>query len=139
VVGAWYSPTASAATRTCGGSWPEFEGDFKVVLFDQVGAGGSDLSAYDTAKYWTLHGYADDVVEIGRALGLTDAVFVGHSVSAMIGVLALASDLFGRTVLVGPSAGTSTTATTRAASTRSRSRSFWALADDHYDPKTSNG
>src|SRR3984885_12298850 len=67
---------------------PEFEKDFKVVLFDHVGAGGSDLSAYDKAKYSTLRGYADDVVEIGRALRLKDAVFVGHSVSAMIGILA---------------------------------------------------
>ena len=85
---------------------PEFESDFKVVLFDHVGAGGSDLSAYDKAKYSTLHGYADDLVEIGSELGLKDAVFVGHSVSAMIGVLASlkAPDLFGRMVLVGPSA-----------------------------------
>jgi sigma-B regulation protein RsbQ len=67
---------------------PEFEDDFKVVLFDHVGAGGSDLSAHEKAKYSTLHGYADDVVEIGRELALKDAVFVGHSVSAMIGVLA---------------------------------------------------
>src|SRR5580698_7751789 len=85
---------------------PEFEQDFKVVLFDQVGAGGSDLSAYDKTKYSSLHGYADDVVEIGRELNLKDAVFVGHSVSAMIGILASlkAPDLFGRIVLVGPSA-----------------------------------
>src|ERR1700743_2156464 len=85
---------------------PEFEGDFKVVLFDHVGAGGAGLSAYDEAKIYTLYGYADDLVEIGRTLGLKDAVFVGHSVSAMIGVLASlkAPDLFGRMVLVGPSA-----------------------------------
>jgi sigma-B regulation protein RsbQ len=84
---------------------PEFEKDFKVVLFDQVGAGGSDLSAYDKTKYSTLHGYADDLVEIGRDLGLKHAVFVGHSVSAMIGLLAglKAPALFGRMVLVGPS------------------------------------
>jgi sigma-B regulation protein RsbQ len=44
---------------------PEFEHDFKVVLFDHVGAGGSDLSAYDPRKYSTLSGYADNVVEIG--------------------------------------------------------------------------
>ena len=76
------------------------------MLFDHVGAGGSDLSAYDKAKYSTLHGYADDLAEIGNALGLKDAVFVGHSVSAMIGVLASlkAPDLFGRMVLVGPPA-----------------------------------
>src|ERR1700733_9350255 len=85
---------------------PEFEKDFKVLLFDHVGAGGSDLSAYNKAKYSTLRGYADDVVEIGRELNLKDAVFVGHSVSAMIGILASlkAPDLFGRMVLVGPSA-----------------------------------
>ena len=84
---------------------PEFENDFKVVLFDHVGAGGSDLSAYGKTKYSTLHGYADDLVEIGRDLRLKDAVFVGHSVSAMIGLLASlkAPDLFGRMVLVGPS------------------------------------
>ena len=85
---------------------PAFEGDFKVVLFDHVGAGGSDLSAYDYRKYSTLSGYAEDVIEIGRELKLKDAVFVGHSVSAMIGVLASlkAPGMFSRLVLVGPSA-----------------------------------
>jgi len=85
---------------------PAFERDFKTVLFDHVGAGGSDLSAYDPRKYSSLSGYADDVVEIGRELNLKDAVFVGHSVSAMIGVLASlkAPGMFGRLVLVGPSA-----------------------------------
>jgi sigma-B regulation protein RsbQ len=85
---------------------PKFEHAFKVVLFDHVGAGGSDLSAYDPRKYSTLSGYADDVVEIGRELKLQDAVFVGHSVSAMIGVLASlkAPGMFGQLVLVGPSA-----------------------------------
>src|ERR1700733_7345893 len=85
---------------------PEFENNFRVVLFDHVGAGGTDLSAYDHQKYSALSGYAEDVVEVGRALGLKDAVFVGHSVSAMIGVLAAlkAPDMFGQLVLVGPSA-----------------------------------
>jgi sigma-B regulation protein RsbQ len=85
---------------------PAFESEFRTVLFDHVGAGGSDLKAYDKAKYSTLAGYADDVVEIGRDLGLTNAVFVGHSVSSMIGVLAAqkAPDMFGKLVLVGPSA-----------------------------------
>jgi sigma-B regulation protein RsbQ len=85
---------------------PAFEGDFKGVLFDHVGAGGSDLSAYDYRKYSTLSGYAEDVVEIGRELKLKDAVFVGHSVSAMIGVLASlkAPAIFSQLVLVGPSA-----------------------------------
>ena len=84
---------------------PEFRAGFKTVLFDHVGAGKSDLTAYEAAKYASLDGYADDLVEIGRELELEDAVFVGHSVSAMIGVLASlrASDLFGSLVMVGPS------------------------------------
>src|SRR5688500_12994807 len=65
-----------------------FEVDFRVILFDHVGAGRSDLKCYDSQKYSTLDAYADDVVEIGRELALEDAVFVGHSVSAMIGGLA---------------------------------------------------
>jgi sigma-B regulation protein RsbQ len=85
---------------------PAFEADFTSVLFDHVGAGGSDLSTYDKTKYSSLAGYAGDVVEIGRALALHDAVFVGHSVSSMIGVLAAeqAPSMFGKLVLVGPSA-----------------------------------
>jgi sigma-B regulation protein RsbQ len=85
---------------------PAFENDFTVVLFDHVGAGGSDLSAYDHRKYSELAGYAEDIVEIGRELSLKNAVFVGHSVSAMIGVLASlkAPGMFGQLVLVGPSA-----------------------------------
>ena len=84
---------------------PSFEHSHRVVLFDHVGAGGSDLSAYDPARYGRLQGYADDVVEIVEALDLPPVVFVGHSVSAMIGVLAAADrpDLFERLVLVGPS------------------------------------
>ena len=85
---------------------PAFENEFRTVLFDHVGAGKSDLRAYDRNKYSSLHGYAEDVVEIGRALGLKDAVFVGHSVSAMIGALASikAPDLLEALVMVGPSA-----------------------------------
>jgi sigma-B regulation protein RsbQ len=85
---------------------PAFEGSFQTILFDHVGAGGSDLSAYDTQKYSTLNGYAEDVVEIGRELDLKGATFVGHSVSAMIGVLASlkAPEMFKNLVLVGPSA-----------------------------------
>ncbi len=84
---------------------PAFEDRFKVVLFDHVGAGGSNLSAYDPAKYASLAGYADDIVEIGRELAFRDAVYVGHSVAAMMGVLASvhAPGLFGKLVLVGPS------------------------------------
>jgi sigma-B regulation protein RsbQ len=83
---------------------PDFEVDHRVVLFDHVGAGRSDLTAYDPQKYGSLRGYASDVVEICRALDLRDVVFVGHSVSAMIGVLALkeAPELIGALVMVGP-------------------------------------
>ena len=84
---------------------PAFEADFKVILFDQIGAGGSDFAAYDPDKYATLHGYADDVVELAEDLGVLDGVFVGHSVSAIIGVLAIkkAPHLFTDLVMVGPS------------------------------------
>jgi sigma-B regulation protein RsbQ len=84
---------------------PAFEADHRVVLFDHVGFGGSDLSAHDPERHGSLGGYADDVVELCRALELTDAVFVGHSVSAMIGVLAAARapEAIGALVLVGPS------------------------------------
>jgi sigma-B regulation protein RsbQ len=83
---------------------PDFEVDHKVVLFDYVGAGGSDLAAYDSERYGSLRGYAADVVEICRELGLSDVVLVGHSVSAIIGVLAVAQapELFGALVMVGP-------------------------------------
>jgi sigma-B regulation protein RsbQ len=82
-----------------------FETDFRVILFDHVGSGRSDLSAYDSKKYSTLDGYADDIVEIGQALDLKNAVFVGHSVSAMIGALASikAPGMFSELVMVGPS------------------------------------
>jgi len=84
---------------------PAFRDRFRTVLFDHVGAGNSDLTAYDPAKYADLQGYAEDVVAIGRALELQNAIFVGHSVSAMIGALAsiAAPELFGYLVMVGPS------------------------------------
>lgn len=84
---------------------PEFAADHRVVLFDHVGTGGSDLDAYDPQKYGSLEGYAADLVEICRELELSDVVLVGHSVSAMIAVLAhrRAPELFGALVLVGPS------------------------------------
>jgi sigma-B regulation protein RsbQ len=83
---------------------PDFEVDHRVVLFDHVGAGRSDLTAYDPEKYGSLRGYASDIVQICRDLGLSDVVLVGHSVSAMIGVLALqeAPELFGAMVMIGP-------------------------------------
>jgi sigma-B regulation protein RsbQ len=84
---------------------PAFEATHRIVLFDLVGAGGSDLTAFDPDRYSDLRGYSEDVLEICHALDLTDVVFVGHSVSAMIGVLAAnrEPDLFSRLVLVGPS------------------------------------
>lgn len=84
---------------------PSFTDAFRVVLFDHVGAGKSDLSAWSPGKYSSLEGYAADVVEILRELDAGEAIFVGHSVSAMIGVLAArdAPELFSRLVLVGPS------------------------------------
>jgi sigma-B regulation protein RsbQ len=84
---------------------PAFEETHRVVLFDHVGAGQSDVSAYDRQKYATLDGYATDVLEICRDLALAEVIFVGHSVSAMIGVLAARRepDRFKALVLVGPS------------------------------------
>jgi sigma-B regulation protein RsbQ len=84
---------------------PAFEDTHRTVLFDHVGAGQSDASAYDRKKYGSLEGYVDDVLEICHALELSDVIFVGHSVSAMIGVLAAKRepDCFKALVLVGPS------------------------------------
>ena len=84
---------------------PAFEMHYKIVLFDYVGAGNSDLRFYDPEKYGSLDGYAADVLEICHELKLKDVVFVGHSVSSVIGILAAISepDLFSKLVLVGPS------------------------------------
>ena len=84
---------------------PRFEDRYQVVLFDHVGAGGSDPAAYDPDRHATLGGYADDLVGILEDLDLHDVVFVGHSVSSMIGVLAAnaAPERFAHLVLVGPS------------------------------------
>jgi len=84
---------------------PAFADDHRIVLFDHVGAGGSDLTAYDFERYGMLDAYAEDLLELLRELDLHDVVFVGHSVSAMIGVLAADAepDRFGALVMVGPS------------------------------------
>jgi len=84
---------------------PAFESDFRVIAFDHVGAGRSDLAAFDPDKYANLQGYAGDLVEIGEALDVRQGVFVGHSVSAMIGLLASlkAPEMFDALVMVGPS------------------------------------
>jgi sigma-B regulation protein RsbQ len=85
--------------------WPAFAEEYRIILFDHVGAGGSDASAYDPKRYSSLGGYADDVLDICHELELDDVIFVGHSVSSMMGVLAAAAEphQFARLVLVGPS------------------------------------
>src|SRR4051794_35643714 len=77
---------------------PAFEPNYKVVRFDHVGHGRSDASAFDPARYVSLEGYARDLIEICGELDVQQAIFVGHSVSAMIGVLAAIQrpDLFDR-------------------------------------------
>ncbi|GAA3616468.1 alpha/beta fold hydrolase [Streptomyces chitinivorans] len=84
---------------------PALADDYRVVLFDYVGSGRSDLSAFREDRYASLEGYARDAVEVCEALDLRDAVFVGHSVSAMIGVLAadMAPERIGALVMVAPS------------------------------------
>lgn len=84
---------------------PAFVDDYQIVLFDYVGSGKSDLSAYDGERYGTLDGYAQDLLDVCHALDLRDVVLVAHSVSGMIGVLAANREpaLFDRLVLVGPS------------------------------------
>ncbi len=83
-----------------------FTDGYTVVLFDYVGAGKSDLSAYDSKKYSSLQGYASDVLDICEELQLKDVIFIGHSVSCMIGVLAAKQKphYFKKLVFVGPSA-----------------------------------
>ncbi len=85
---------------------PAFADDYRIILFDHVGAGRSDLRAYAPAKYAALDGYAGDVLEICDQLALKEVVYVGHSVSTMIGVLAAIRrpELFKNLILVGPSA-----------------------------------
>jgi len=84
---------------------PAFEDEYRIVLFDFVGSGKSDLRAYDLKRYGDLRGYADDVLDVCRALGLENVILVAHSVSSMSGVLAAIREpeRFARLVLVGPS------------------------------------
>ncbi|SFH00508.1 alpha/beta fold hydrolase [Pedobacter insulae] len=82
-----------------------FEKDYSIVTFDYVGAGGSDLTAYNSERYSTLDGYAKDILEIYHALSLKDTIFVGHSVSSMIGLLAANQrpEYFEKLIFLGPS------------------------------------
>jgi len=84
---------------------PAFEKDYKIVLFDYVGSGKSDLAAYNKERYSALEGYAQDVLEICAALNLQKVIFVGHSVSSMIGLLAAIEQphLFSQLIMIGPS------------------------------------
>ena len=84
---------------------PAFERDYRVVLFDLAGSGQADPSAYDRMRHATLRGYARDVLELVTELDLHDVIFVGHSVSAIIGILAAIErpEHFARLILVGPS------------------------------------
>ena len=84
---------------------PAFQDRYRTVLFDHVGAGKSDLGAYERSRYSSLHGYADDVIAICEELDIRGGIFVGHSVSATIGMLAAIEEprCFEKLILVGPS------------------------------------
>jgi sigma-B regulation protein RsbQ len=84
---------------------PAFEKDYQVILFDYVGAGGSDRASYTPERYASLQGYAQDIIDICEELQLKDVVFVGHSVSSMVGLLAAVAhpEYFSKMVMVGPS------------------------------------
>ncbi|MDN3688532.1 alpha/beta fold hydrolase [Cyclobacterium jeungdonense] len=84
---------------------PSFEREYQIILFDHVGSGKSDQSAYDFEKYNSLNGYAEDLIEICDELDLQNVIFVGHSVSSIIGALASIKrpDLFEKLIMIGPS------------------------------------
>ncbi|TCJ14434.1 alpha/beta hydrolase [Flaviaesturariibacter flavus] len=84
---------------------PAFENDYKIILFDYVGSGKSDISAWNPARYESLRGYAQDILDICRELDLYDVILVGHSVSSMTGLLAANEEpaRFERLIMVGPS------------------------------------
>jgi sigma-B regulation protein RsbQ len=84
---------------------PAFQDEYRLVVFDHIGHGQSDSADFDPKRYATLDGYADDILKICAALAIHDAVFVGHSVSGMMGVLAANKERgrFGALVLIGPS------------------------------------
>lgn len=85
---------------------PYFQDDYTIVLFDYTGSGKSDLSFFDIDRYSSFEGYAQDITDICNTLNLNNIIFVGHSVSCMIGAIASASHpgLFNNMVLIAPSA-----------------------------------
>jgi sigma-B regulation protein RsbQ len=84
---------------------PTFEVDYKVILMDLSGCGQSDLSAFDLDRHSKLEGYAQDILEIIAALDLQDVIFVGHSVSSMLGAIAAIRqpEKFSKLIMVAPS------------------------------------
>jgi sigma-B regulation protein RsbQ len=84
---------------------PAFEADYKVVVFDLVGSGQSDLSAFDRERYSSLEGYAQDILEVVEALALKDVIVIGHSVSGILGAIAAIRqpEMFNKLIMVGPS------------------------------------
>lgn len=84
---------------------PAFISDYRVITFDYVGSGHSDLAAYDSEKYSTLQGYAQDILDIIEAMQLERVTFIGHSVSSMIGMLAAIEkpEYFQKLIMIGPS------------------------------------
>jgi sigma-B regulation protein RsbQ len=84
---------------------PAFEADYRVVLFDYVGSGGSDIASYDEARYASLEGYAQDVLDVCAALDLSDVILVAHSVSSVIGAIAAnrEPERFAQLIMIGPS------------------------------------
>lgn len=84
---------------------PAFQNDYKIILFDFIGSGQSDISSYNKEKYASLHGYADDVLAICEKLQLKEVILVGHSVSSVIGILAAIKNptVFSRLIMIGPS------------------------------------
>ncbi|OXY95072.1 MULTISPECIES: alpha/beta fold hydrolase [Streptomyces] len=84
---------------------PTLAKSYRMVLFDYVGSGRADPSAWDERRYSSLEGYAQDVLEVAEELDLREVTFVGHSVSAMVGVLAAAKapERISRLVMVAPS------------------------------------
>lgn len=84
---------------------PAFMDKYQIILFDYVGSGNSDTNAYSSEKYQSLQGYVQDVLDIIETLSLQNSIFVGHSISAMIGLLASIQhpDYFKKLIMIGPS------------------------------------